>query len=349
MNTRHVSRMLVVTPPLVVAMLLAVAVPTLAQGQAGTTLSATKTAAGYWEREFTWTIDKSVSPATLSLPCGGSGKASYTITLVKSDPVDRVWVAGEICVTNGGAAATENLTLVDTVEYKTGSGKFQPLTGASVTITPGELGPGESRCSPYRISFTPVAGAAYRNAVQVTITNHSGQLGKPFGPNPKADFSLPGSPTLINDTVNVEDSNGGSWQFNASGSASYDQSFACPADAGVHTNTATIRETGQSDGASVQVTCEPCAVAQWCSPGYWKQNHHLGSWVATGISPNAPYNDYFDPDLEGNPTLLYVLENPNSYGGELTNMIADLLSGAHPDVNFTGERVDNCPLGRNEG
>jgi hypothetical protein len=94
----------------------------------------------------------------------------------------------------------------------------------------------------------------------------------------------------------------------------------------------------------------PTPKAQWCSPGYWKQKQHLGSWAATGISPDEKYNNYFNPNLDGNPTLLQVLRSPQTYGGGATNKVADLLSKNHPDVNFTGKRVeDSCPLGRNEG
>lgn len=43
--------------------------------------------------------------------------------------------------------------------------------------------------------------------------------------------------------------------------------------------------------------------------------------------------------------LLQVVQNPQWYGGGATNNVGDLLSGAHPDVNYTGERVeDSCPL-----
>lgn len=94
---------------------------------------------------------------------------------------------------------------------------------------------------------------------------------------------------------------------------------------------------------------------QWCSPGYWRQEHHLDSWEATGISPDELYSDYFGaPTLsrqgqrEGaptDPTLWEVLQAPQWYGGEAFNNVGDLLSAAHPDVNFEGERVeDSCPL-----
>jgi hypothetical protein len=90
--------------------------------------------------------------------------------------------------------------------------------------------------------------------------------------------------------------------------------------------------------------------AQWCSPGYWRHLHHLGSWVATGISPYAFYNSYFDPDLAGNPTLWAVLQSPKTYGGAAFNNVGDLLSANHPDINFVGDRVeDSCPLDRAEG
>jgi hypothetical protein len=95
--------------------------------------------------------------------------------------------------------------------------------------------------------------------------------------------------------------------------------------------------------------------SQWCSPGYWRQPHHLDSWEATGISPSAKYSAYFPPvqlskkakadGATADPTLWQVLQSPQWYGGAAFNNVGDLLSAAHPDVNFTGERVeDSCPL-----
>ncbi len=88
--------------------------------------------------------------------------------------------------------------------------------------------------------------------------------------------------------------------------------------------------------------------SQWCSPGYWRQTHHLDSWEATGISPDEKYNDYFSfhgDTIAGDPTLWEVLQSPQTYGGDAFNNVGDLLSAAHPDVNFLGVRVaDSCPL-----
>lgn len=338
-------------------MALASATTTLAQGQAGTTLSAYKSADGFWERRITWTIDKSAAPAELNLSCGDSADVTYTIAVAKT--VHEVaGVRGQICVTNGGDRPTENLKLFDRVLYKTGAGQFQPLEGATWTLEPAQLAPGETQCYDYEITFTPVPGALYKNEVQVTITNHSGWLGTPFGPSPDASFSLPGMPAVSGpESITVNDSQGGSWTFSNSGSASYTRTFRCPENAGTHTNRATIFETGQYDEATVTVYCEPCPtptppptpqMGQWCSPGYWRQEHHLDSWEATGYKPTDYYNAVigsYGPQVPGNPTLWEVLQNPKKYARTgAYNAVADLLSWAHPDVNFTGQRTDYCPL-----
>ena len=95
---------------------------------------------------------------------------------------------------------------------------------------------------------------------------------------------------------------------------------------------------------------------QWCSPGYWRQPHHLDSWAATGYSPDDLFFDALNyyPQLSRpgqmqgattNPTLWQVLQAPQWYGGDAFNAVGDLLSDAHPDVNFSGDRVeDSCPL-----
>jgi hypothetical protein len=78
---------------------------------------------------------------------------------------------------------------------------------------------------------------------------------------------------VVNGSVNVDDTNGMSWLFTDSGTQTYTKTFRCDEDKGTHDNTATIRETGQSDDARVTVTCKPppppssgCSLTQ----GYWK-------------------------------------------------------------------------------
>ena len=242
---------------------------------ATTPLSASKTATGHWERSFGWTIDKSVTPDSWTLDTGQSGTSTYTIVVTKGPGSDSVWVDGEVCVTNNAGVATQNLKIAERVRAILPAGeKILVVDQLDVSANP-VLDPGESYCYPYKYAITPVAGATgYENRARVTITNDPRSPGNPLGPTVTALFSIPSSPTLINDSINVDDTNGGSWPFSASGSVTYDRTFTCDEDAGEHLNTATIRQTGQSDNAKVTVTCTPPPPSEGCTltQGYWK-NH----------------------------------------------------------------------------
>jgi roadblock/LC7 domain-containing protein len=291
------------------------ALPALAQGQAGTTLSAEKTAIGFWERtiEYDWSLDKSVMPDNIEIKPGESGSVEYWLDATRSiaSQSDKIGVRGQVCVTNGGDRTTENLKIVDRVQYKTGAGPFQDLGGATQTIVPAaQLGPGESQCYDYEIEFTPVAGATYRNVVKVTITNHSGHLGDEFGPEPKADFSLPGSPTLIEidaeaDLSDLEfcpagfsctPSDSGPWHFTDSGSVHFSKEIdnvSAPCDEYFNLdNTATLTEndSGQqrSDSARVVIFSGECPGACTRTIGYWKTHAGFHGNNADRVTPLLP-------------------------------------------------------------
>jgi hypothetical protein len=190
--------------------------------------------------------------------------------------VDEAYIEGQICVTNAGDRATENLQIVD--ELRDG---LPPPNDLIVTInidvsSNPVLDPGETACYSYRIDLpagTIHAGGTYKNTANITITNHSGHLGEPFGPSPSATTEFPEAPALKNDTITVVDTNGGSWIFNTSGSQIYSRNFTCGADAGAHINTATLRETGQSDSASVTVNCYSLNVTKDASTSF-KRTYH---------------------------------------------------------------------------
>lgn len=344
-------------------------------GQAGTTLSAVKTAEGFFERTITydWDIAKSVDPAEIEIKPGESGVVTYWISATRTQVslVDKIGVRGDVCVTNGGERATEGLMIVDQVEFKTGAGQFQDLAGASQTITPDELGAGESACYPYEIEFTPVAGATYRNTSLVTITNHSGSLGTPKGPEPKADFSLPASPTIveIDAAADVADAQICPTGFVCTGIGSFhfedsaeehiavtvaNVSAPC-AESFELNNTVTLTEieSGQARTASATVTITtgicPVEVDEGCSPGFWK--NHTNAWDPSGFSPGqtvasagfvlpATFGDGSSGSSLANASLLQAL---SFQGGKTLNgaaqillraSVAALLNAAHPDVNY---------------
>jgi hypothetical protein len=256
--------------------------------QAGTTLTANLTATGQVGQGSSWEITKTITPdinlriitpdfwelhwGDPDVHVGSSATVTYTIAVTRSGGPGESMIDGQICVTNGGGVATENLQIVDVIQYKLGSGKFEDYISGVVDLSARPvLNPGESYCYPYSMAFTPVAGAIYRNVARITITNHSGWLPGgnnchgpdlcPFGPDPKADFSLPDSPDLglASSTITVSDSNGGLWTFSDSGSVSYIETVTCgpsnPDDLIPLTNVAIILETGQSASTAVQVAC----------------------------------------------------------------------------------------------
>lgn len=82
-------------------------------------------------------------------------------------------------------------------------------------------------------------------------------------------------------------------------------------------------------------------VSEWCSPGFWRNNY--GAWPPTGFKPTSI-------DKVTGVSFGTILSNPKTYArtGDYER-IADILSYAHPDVDFSGERTpDSCPLAADE-
>ena len=199
---------------------------------------------------------------------------------------------------NNGIIPTENLVVEDRVIafHSGGQRTLIKMTPVDLSSNP-VLDPDEKACYPYSFPITPYPGATgYQNEARATITNDAREPGEPLGPGAEAPFTLPASPTTVNDQVNVQDTNGMSWLFNASGSVNYTKTFTCDEDEGTHNNTATIVETGQHDSASVNVTCTP-PPAPGCTAtlGYWKTHSTYGpaskpdsTWNLVG-GPNAAF------------------------------------------------------------
>lgn len=220
----------------------------------GTSLSATKTMTGHLVKTFGWTIAKTATPSTLTLSNGDGATVAYKVTLTKDSGTLSGYFDGNICVTNTGSVATQGLAISDALTKPPAK---PTITTVSVSVAAHPtLAAGASFCYPYRIDVPANAlalGASYKDTASVTITNKSGPNS---GPTPSTTGSLPTTPgTIVNNSVNVTDTNGGSWTFSASGFQTYNKTFNCDADAGTRQNTATITQTGQTASASVAVTC----------------------------------------------------------------------------------------------
>jgi len=82
---------------------------------------------------------------------------------------------------------------------------------------------------------------------------------------------------------------------------------------------------GDSDVAPVTL--------EGCTPGYWKQNQHLDSWV--GYVPGDKFEEIFDVDAAGNKDLLMSLKAKGGKSKALgRHAVAALLNAANPNVDF---------------
>jgi hypothetical protein len=224
-----------------------------AEGQNGTTLTASVTAAETWNRVFNWTINKSVIPAVWNLFQGDTATSKYNVSLTKDNGTDQKYIQGSVTVTNGGSVATQNLAIAVTL---TTPPDKDTLIKVPVNLSPMPiLEAGASYSYTYIIPYEYVVGTNYKVTADVTIDNHSGSQSN--GPSPSNDVTLTTSPTsLVNDTVHVTDNyNNQGWSFNQSGDKSYERTFnsGTPGLSVSYDNTATITETKQSSSAIVTV------------------------------------------------------------------------------------------------
>jgi len=126
------------------------------------------------------TVSTGQSSTTLSASVSSAGACTPTAN----------GLHGLVLVSNGGAVATENLTIS---VHLTQPPSTTELSSAPVDVSVHPvLAPGENYSYPFTLSV-PASGS-YKVTATVTITNHSGSLGTPTGPSPSGDFTC-GMPT----------------------------------------------------------------------------------------------------------------------------------------------------------
>jgi hypothetical protein len=134
-------------------------------GQSGTTLAAYKT------------LDIcEVSPATDTTPA--------------------IWrYSGEISVWNQGAVDTVGFDIQDVIQTKVAGSQYYDIYGVSITPSPANFvipaGTTMETATVFKYSFEgPALDPLYiRNVANLTILNHSGNLGTPYGPSPKVTWT----------------------------------------------------------------------------------------------------------------------------------------------------------------
>lgn len=337
---------------------------------AGTTLQyASKTATGYWERVWDWSITKTVNKPIIDMFVNDGDTAMYTVILTKTEGASRYYVEGEICVTNGGERATKNLKIVDNIQSKSAGDQWTTFYTEIVDVSSKPvLEPGEEGCYPYSIEFPGTPGEKYRNEALITITNHSGWMGEEFGTQDRIEFTIPTSPNSeVNATINVQDvSDAGTviyGPFSGSQPLNYSRTFECNADEGNHPNTATIiyedGTPGPSASASVDVNCYELTVTKDATPEFtrtwsWTVDKtgekdslvleegqvYLGFAYQVIVNGTSVDSDHY---VSGN---IYI-DNPAPIPANLTNIV-DLYDGSLnlpvtcPDMVVAGYQKMTC-------
>ena len=111
---------------------------------------------------------------------------------------------------------------------------------------------------------------------------------------------------------------------------------------GQSTSTAVMTSSGNpADVSHFSYRLHEPEISEWCSPGFWRNNY--GAWEPTGYTPDSI-------DTVTGVSFGTILANPKTYArtGDFER-IGDILSDAHPEVSFSGERTpDSCPLSADE-
>ncbi len=291
-----------------------------------------KTVSTTIEREWRWTIDKSVAPATWDLFKGDTGESRYTVTVDKTGSVNSYVVTGTITVSN---MSGEDVSVTSVADVMTGPRNATITSGPSL---PHLLQAGGTAAFGYEATLPDASSGT--NTATVVFSSVGGSW--TVEDSQPVDFT--GASTVdVNDTIHVDDTNGGTWQFSDDGAVQYAKTFTCSVDRGIHHNTATIRETGQSDDASVTVNCYSLAVTKNASTELtrtytWeidKSADHSTLTLTTGQMHSVEYTVQVDIDSWSDSDWKAVgtvrIHNPAPMAATI-NSVTDVVS---PDIAAT--------------
>jgi hypothetical protein len=254
-------------------------------------VAVTKTATTYYERVWSWSVDKNGDTGTLTLAPGQSKVVNYSVVVVNTGTTDRKFsVAGTVTVANTG-------TVPATVNSVADVDDFGAADVVSCGTLPRTLAVAETMsCSYTQAIAAPTMGTVYQNTATASVAKPGGGADLTFSGG--APFSFDGaSPNLrVDECVTVSDTYVGSPVTGSVCAAASPKTFTYARTFGPARitqcgttvsapNTATAKgtEANVSDSWNVDVSYV-CG----CTPGYWKNN--TGGWpVATGVLESNPF------------------------------------------------------------
>jgi hypothetical protein len=105
--------------------------------------------------------------------------------------------------------------------------------------------------------------------------------------------------------------------------------------------------------------CSPPSGGEGCTPGYWRQEHHFDSWVATGFDPDQTVLSAFgavDPSVDDLALKDAVRLRGGGLNALMRHAVAALLNIAAVQAavssgeieatkdDFEAENEEGCPL-----
>ncbi len=302
-------------------------------------LQVEKTATGAYDRTVTWTLAKSVSPASHSGFAGDTFNSTWSVVATKSESLGNYKVTGTITITNPGAVA-RSFTISDVLNDG---------TVATVSCPAYTVPANDSIVCTY--SAAPTAGSATLNTVTVSAAGN-------------ADVTATAPVSFIEnligfDRVTVDDDRDTEAQFPAVISKTttfdYDETFTCSSavadysglvDSDSYANKATIAETSQFDEASVQVTCYIPTIAKTAA-GTYDERHEWA--IEKSVSPESQSGfigdvlsyewkvvvteDTYEENFEVAGTITVTNPNPDD---AMTVAVSDVLG------NGTAATITDC-------
>ena len=266
-----------------------------------------KSAGGTATRDYTWTLDKSVTPESVTMFDGDQHALDYTVTATRSAADNSVTVSGLITLRDAEEANFDVTSISDTVTI--GGSNYPASVGpCTADATPGD---GVIHTCPYSVVIDPDADgdggdfSAGSNKVEAVLTRTGTSKTYPV------EFTTPfnvAAPVVSGATLDVDDTLEGGHSFSDSGTWQYSRNETCdPATQGNYSrqvvNTVTGTYSGQdgplTDSASVAVNCRTVQVNKNATASY-RRNY---AWAADKrmVIPAADINDANDESCLPNP------------------------------------------------
>jgi hypothetical protein len=290
----------------------------------GSDLTVSKTVVPTFTRTYPWTLDKSVDSSEIKT--SSSATFNYVIDVVKGQPVDSNWQAtGDVTVSNPSDWEAISADLTDVVD----NGGTCVLAQSTVTVPANA-----SVTVGYSCSFA--SGASGINTATANWDQAAYSTpGSSASGTAAFDFETP--TTVVNDAIDVIDSNGGSWHFTESGSVSYPMTFTDPAGTCTsHENIATIQQTGATDKVTVTVcvgadlTVSKTAVPSFTRNYTWSIDKAVDKTVVKQFGGTATFNYTVNvwqlgfTDSSWKVTGNITVNNPNDWeaiSADLTDLV----------------------------